>query len=94
MKTTTFTLGRYRTCSLILAFSAAAAFMPNTSLAQQSAGVDSAPSAISPAKDLSYPKNNPVEVGMVKWGRDLDAALARSNESGKPVLLLFQEVPG
>ena len=37
---------------------------------------------------------NPVEVGTVKWGRDLDAALASSKESGKPVFVLFQEVPG
>ena len=37
---------------------------------------------------------NPVEVGKVAWGRDLDAALAESEESGKPVLLLFQEAPG
>ena len=36
----------------------------------------------------------PVEVGKVNWGRDLDAALQASKDSGKPVLLLFQEVPG
>ncbi len=37
---------------------------------------------------------NPVEVGAVNWLRDHDVALARSKESGKPVFLLFQEVPG
>ncbi len=37
---------------------------------------------------------NPVEVGHVNWGRDFDAALRMSAESGKPVLVLFQEVPG
>ena len=37
---------------------------------------------------------NPVEVGNVDWGRDFDAALKMSAESGKPVLVLFQEVPG
>lgn len=36
---------------------------------------------------------NPVEVGTVAWGRDLPAALAASKKSGKPVFLLFQEVP-
>ena len=36
----------------------------------------------------------PVAVGKVRWGRDLDLALATSRESGKPVFLLFQEVPG
>lgn len=34
-------------------------------------------------------ENSP-EIGTVKWNRDLDAAL----KSGKPVFLLFQEVPG
>jgi hypothetical protein len=36
----------------------------------------------------------PLEVGEVKWGRDLDAATKLSKESGKPVFVLFQEVPG
>lgn len=35
-----------------------------------------------------------VEVGKVEWGRDLEAAYATSEKSGKPVLVLFQEVPG
>ena len=38
--------------------------------------------------------NNPVEVGDVRWARDFDASLKRSAEEGKPVLVLFQEVPG
>ncbi len=37
---------------------------------------------------------NPVEIGDVRWGRDLPTALAQSASSGKPVLVLFQEVPG
>ena len=37
---------------------------------------------------------NPVEVGTVQWGRDLDQALAMSKASGKPVFAFFQEVPG
>ena len=40
------------------------------------------------------PEGNPVEVGLVRWGRDLDAALKRSAETGRPVLVLFQEIPG
>ena len=40
------------------------------------------------------PVDQPVEIGHVRWGRDLDAALAASKQSGKPVLLLFQEIPG
>ena len=37
---------------------------------------------------------NPIEVGDVRWGRDLDAAIENSAKTGKPVLVLFQEVPG
>ena len=37
---------------------------------------------------------NPVEVGDVQWRRDFDTSLADSARSGKPVLVLFQEVPG
>ncbi len=37
---------------------------------------------------------NPVEVGIVQWGRDLDMALKESERSGRPVFVLFQEVPG
>ena len=38
--------------------------------------------------------NNPIEVGDVRWGRDFDAAAEKSAETGKPLLVLFQEVPG
>ena len=36
----------------------------------------------------------PIEVGKVGWGRDFEAALDASRRSHKPVLVLFQEVPG
>ena len=36
----------------------------------------------------------PEEAGTVRWGRDLDAALTASRQSGRPVLVLFQEIPG
>jgi Thioredoxin-like len=36
----------------------------------------------------------PIEIGSVKWGHDLDKALRLSGETGRPVFLLFQEVPG
>jgi len=36
----------------------------------------------------------PVEAGKVAWGRDLDASLASSRQTGKPVFALFQEIPG
>ena len=35
-----------------------------------------------------------VEVGDVRWTRDYDRALQLSEQSGKPLFLLFQEVPG
>ncbi len=38
--------------------------------------------------------DNPIEVGSVNWGRDLNQALQTSGETGRPVLVLFQEVPG
>lgn len=37
---------------------------------------------------------NPVELGWVDWGRDHDEAAAISARTGKPIFLLFQEVPG
>ena len=37
---------------------------------------------------------NPIEIGDVRWGRNFDAALEDSAKSGKPVLVLFQEIPG
>jgi hypothetical protein len=43
---------------------------------------------------LLAPPSVPVELGRVAWSRDLDAALAASASSGKPVFLLFQEIPG
>ena len=35
----------------------------------------------------------PVELGAVTWGRDLTAGLAKA-KADRPVLLLFQEIPG
>ena len=40
------------------------------------------------------PQGNPVEVGSVRWGRDLDTALTASDRTGRPVFVLFQEIPG
>ncbi len=39
-------------------------------------------------------REHPIEIGTVNWGRDLDQALKASGQSGRPVFLLFQEVPG
>lgn len=43
---------------------------------------------------LQAPAESPAELGRVNWGRDLDAALKSSRRDERPLLLLFQEVPG
>ncbi len=43
---------------------------------------------------LAPVSDNPKELGLVHWGRDLDVALEASQKSERPVFLLFQEVPG
>lgn len=48
-----------------------------------------------PATAADVPaKQRPQELGAIDWGRDFDAALARGKRENKPVLVLFQEVPG
>lgn len=55
-----------------------------------------APVHVQPASDLELRGrlDQPVELGQVKWERDWDAAVARSRETGRPLLVLFDEVPG
>ena len=36
----------------------------------------------------------PIELGRVAWGRDVDTAFVAARQTGRPVLLLFQEIPG
>jgi hypothetical protein len=43
---------------------------------------------------ISLAAHRPIETGLVHWGRDFEEALQRSEKEGKPVLVLFQEVPG
>ncbi len=47
-----------------------------------------------PSFALRATAGDPEELGRVHWLRDLDAGRAESQKSGKPILLLFQEVPG
>ena len=35
-----------------------------------------------------------VELGQVNWNRDLEAAKTLSSQTGKPLFVQFQEVPG
>lgn len=46
------------------------------------------------AQQRTNPKNQDEELGNVAWLRDYDTALSLSQKEGKPVLILFQEVPG
>ena len=38
--------------------------------------------------------NSPPELGLVPWERDYETALTLAETANKPVLILFQEVPG
>ncbi|MDF1800091.1 MAG: hypothetical protein P1V81_13010 [Planctomycetota bacterium] len=40
------------------------------------------------------PGDQPIELGLVSWQRNLDVGLELAAAADKPVLLLFQEVPG
>ena len=46
------------------------------------------------ATPLAGAADNPRELGAVHWARDLDSALAQAKACDKPVMLLFQEIPG
>ena len=37
---------------------------------------------------------NPVELGLVRWRRGFEAAAVEAREADKPLLVLFDEVPG
>lgn len=46
------------------------------------------------AQQKTNPNNQDEELGNVAWFRDYDTALEQSQKQNKPVLILFQEVPG
>ena len=43
---------------------------------------------------LCVTSDTPRELGAITWGRELEPALETSTRSGRPILLLFQEIPG
>lgn len=43
---------------------------------------------------LMTAQNNPVELGDVHWLRSMEEAQMKSKKEGKPILILFQEIPG
>ena len=36
----------------------------------------------------------PIELGRVDWQRKIEPSLEKAQKDGKPVFLLFQEIPG
>lgn len=46
------------------------------------------------ARVARYTNDDAVEKGKVNWLRDFDAAQKASAANGKPLLVLFQEIPG
>ena len=45
------------------------------------------------AQIRTHPATQPVELGQIAWFRSYDQAIALSKKQGKPVFVLFQEVP-
>lgn len=58
---------------------------------RQMTGVETNISTVEPAPVSG---DQPEELGLVHWLRDLDAGRAEAQKNGKPILILFQEVPG
>jgi hypothetical protein len=53
------------------------------------AGTHAPPAQAAPVAEVP-----PVELGRVAWQRDHERAFAAAREGHKPVLILFQEIPG
>ena len=47
-----------------------------------------------PCVDPPAKSDVPEELGTVSWGRDHDAVFDSARSTDRPVLLLFQEIPG
>ena len=54
----------------------------------------SEPSRNTDVSAADVPADTAVEFGHVRWQRRLEPALESASKADKPVLLLFQEVPG
>ncbi len=48
----------------------------------------------SPTNILGFNNSNPIEIGLVNWHRNYNEAIEIAKKEKKPVLILFQEVPG
>ncbi len=47
-----------------------------------------------PQAEKELATDRPIELGRVNWRRDLDTVKKKSADTGKPILMLFQEIPG
>lgn len=65
---------------------------PMTSTSTQTGNAAQAASAQGSPK--APPKSQQVEAGRVAWLRNLDEAKKVAGQTNKPILLLFQEIPG
>ncbi|MBV6443481.1 MAG: hypothetical protein EPGJADBJ_05237 [Saprospiraceae bacterium] len=73
----------------IAALTAGAIFFPENKT-QQTAALP--PNTQIP--ESTNPQSQPEELGKVNWLRDLATGKTEAEKSGKPILILFQEVPG
>ena len=46
------------------------------------------------SRPKSEKPDQPIEMGVVKWNLDFESASSISAKSGKPLFVLFQEIPG
>ena len=46
------------------------------------------------SQGAASPVDQPEELGQVHWARDHDLAFSKARAANKPLLLLFQEIPG
>jgi len=52
------------------------------------------PSGDGRAASATPQADTPIELGLVKWERNFETAKKTAKTADKPILLLFQEVPG
>lgn len=50
--------------------------------------------SVPPASEVQTTSDTPIELGLVKWERNFETAKKTARAADKPILLLFQEVPG
>jgi hypothetical protein len=50
--------------------------------------------ALATTAALAGPASRPVELGRIEWNRDFTAAQEEARKTGKPMMVLFDEVPG